>query len=269
MSTLLIEGLDNNATLELEMVQIRGRNQTMSPLAKTKIGFIGSSAPSSPHHDSFRAFIPKEIDFTFVQEAGGDTSRDDDPGKLEALVKQLVGLVKRNGWNGVIVSGAPKEAFNPTMWERLTSALNIPVATAMTSSIAALKAVSAKRILLMTPVDDELKKMYRNFLAGFGITAVYPPQTLGKRTDAVKLTAADVESMTKKTFAQYAGVDAIYFQGALLDPLKVLAKLETELQVPIIASNAAMLWFVLSKLGLRYEIAGYGKLLSSWPALPR
>jgi maleate isomerase len=172
-----------------------------------------------------------------------------------------VELVKQNGWNGVIVSGAPKEAFNPTMWERLTSALNIPVAT--------LKAVSAKQILLMTPVDDELKKMYRNFLAGFGITAVYPPQTLAKRTDAVKLTAADVESMTKKTFAEYSGVDAIYFQGALLDPLNVLDKLETELQVPIVASNPAMLWFVLSKLGLRYEISGYGRLLSSWPALPR
>ena len=239
----------------------------MSPLTKTKIGFIGSSAPSSPHHDSFRAFIPKEIDFTFVQEAGGDTSRDDDPGKLDALVKQTTKLVAQNGWNGVIVSGAPKEVFNPTMSHQLTSALNIPVATAIRSSIAALQAFSARRILLMTPVDDELKKMYRDFLADFGIAAVYPPQTLAKRTDAVKLTGADVESMTKKTFAEYAGVDAIYFQGALLDPLKVLEKLETELQVPIVASNPAMLWFVLSKLGLRYEISGYGRLLSSWPSL--
>jgi len=32
-----------------------------------KIGFIGSSAPSSPHHDSFRQFIPKDLEFTFVQ----------------------------------------------------------------------------------------------------------------------------------------------------------------------------------------------------------
>jgi hypothetical protein len=29
-----------------------------------------------------------------------------------------------------------------------------------------------------------------------------------------------------------------------------------------------MLWFILSKLGLRYEIAGYGRLLRSWPELP-
>jgi maleate cis-trans isomerase len=240
----------------------------MSAEAPAKIGFIGSSAPSSPHHDSFRAFIPKDINFTFVQETGGDNSRDDDPGKLDALVRQTLESAEQYGWDGVIISGAPKEVFNPTMGERLTSALKIPIATALRSSVAALKTFSAKRILLMTPVDDELKKMYRNFLADFGIEAVYPPQTLRKRTDAVKLTAAEVETMTKATFAQYAGVDAIYFQGALLDPLKVLEKLETELEVPIVASNPAMLWLMLSKLGLRYEILGYGRLLSSWPSLP-
>jgi hypothetical protein len=43
----------------------------MSAQAAVKIGFIGSSAPSSPHHESLKAFIPKDIDFTFVQEEGG------------------------------------------------------------------------------------------------------------------------------------------------------------------------------------------------------
>lgn len=239
----------------------------MSPMIRAKIGFIGSSAPSSPHHESFRAFIPNDIDFTFVQEAGGEASRDDDPGKLEALVKQTAELVEQHGWDGVIISGAPKEVFNPTLGERLTAALNIPIATALRSSVAALKTFSVKRILLMTPVGDELKTMYRNFLAQFGIEAVYPPQTLRRRTDAVKLTPAEVEAMTKKTFAQYSEIDAIYFQGALLDPLKVLEKLEADLEVPIVASNPAMLWLILSKLGLRYEIPGYGRLLSSWPSV--
>jgi maleate cis-trans isomerase len=74
--------------------------------------------------------------------------------------------------------------------------------------------------------------------------------------------------MTRTTFMTQPGADAIYFQGALLDPIKVLDKMEAELHVPIVASNPAMLWFVLSKLDLRYRIAGFGKLLASWPALP-
>lgn len=240
----------------------------MAPSAPTKIGFIGSSAPSSPHHDSFRAFIPKDLDFIFVQEAGEKTSLYDARGKVDALIGQVRELIAELAWDGVIISGAPKEALNPGMWERVSGELKIPVALALRSSVAALKAFAAKRILLMTPVDDQLKKMYRDYIAGFGIESFFPPQTLRAHTDALKLTSRDVEAMTRSALAGYPDVDAIYFQGALLDPLPVLEKMEGELKLPIIASNPAMLWLILSKLGRQYEIAGFGKLLSSWPQLP-
>jgi maleate cis-trans isomerase len=237
-------------------------------LTKAKLGFIGSSAPSSPHHESFKAFIPKEVDITFVQEEGAGGSLYDARGKVDSLIGQTLELVEKHGWDGVIISGGPREVLNPGLWGRLSSALNIPVATALSSSVAALKVVSAKRVLLMTPVDDKLREMYRDFLAHFGIETIYPAQTLRAHTDAQKLTPGDVESMTRTTFMTQGGADAIYFQGALLDPNKVLDKMEAELNVPIVASNPAMLWFILSRLGLRYRIAGYGKLLFSWPSLP-
>ena len=237
-------------------------------MIKTRIGFVGSSAPASPHHESFKAFIPKDIDFTIVQEAGPKTSLYDVRGKVEPLIHQLRELIEQQHWDGVIISGAPKEALNPGMWERVSQELKVPVSMALRSSVAALKAFSAKRILLMTPVDDQLKKMYQDYLAEFGIEAFYPPQTLRAVTDAQKLTSSDVESMTRTTLAQYPQVDAIYFQGALLDPLPILEKLESELKLPIVASNPAMLWVILSKLGLSYKITGYGKLLSSSPSLP-
>jgi hypothetical protein len=240
----------------------------MSLRAKAKIGFIGSSPPSSPHHESFKAFIPKEIDFTFVQEEGAGGSLYDARGKVDSLVGQTAKLVEKHEWDGVIISGGPREVLNPGLWGRLSSALKVPVATALTSSVAALKVFSAKRVLLMTPVDDKLKEMYQNFLAKFGIQASYPAQTLRAHTDAQKLTPGDVESMTRTTFMTQPGADSIYFQGALLDPIKVLDKMEAQLNVPIVASNPAMLWFILSKLGLSYRIAGYGKLLASRPALP-
>jgi maleate cis-trans isomerase len=233
-----------------------------------KIGFIGSSTPSSPHHESFKAFIPRDIDFTFVQEEGSGGSLYDARGTVDSLIRQTAELVRDHAWDGVIISGGPREVLNPGFYVRLSSALQIPVATALTSSVAALQVFSVRHLLLMTPVDDQLKKMYRDFLAQFAIEAVYPAQTLRAHTDAQKLTPDDVASMTRTTFMTEPGVDAIYFQGALLDPIHVLAKMEAELKVPIVASNPAMLWFILSKLGFSYRIAGYGKLLSSWPSLP-
>jgi maleate isomerase len=142
------------------------------------------------------------------------------------------------------------------------------VALALRSSVAALKAFGAKKILLMSPVDDELKKLYRDYLAEFDIDSVYPPQTLRAHTDAQKLTSSDVDALTRDSLAKFPDVQAIYFQGALLDPLPILQNLEAELGLPIVASNPAMLWVILSKLGQRYQIAGYGKLLLEWPELP-
>ena len=74
--------------------------------------------------------------------------------------------------------------------------------------------------------------------------------------------------MTRKALSEYPNVDAIYFQGALLDPIPILDKLETDLKLPIVASNPAMLWLILSKLGRSYNLTGYGKLLASWPRVP-
>ena len=233
-----------------------------------KIGFLGSSAPSSPHHASFKKFIPADIDFTFLQESGTHTSLYDAQGKVDALIEQSRELAESNGWNGLIISGAPKEALNPGMWEQVSTALNVPVALALRSSVAALKAYSARKILLMTPVDDRLKKMYHDYLAEFGVESFYPPQILRAHTDAQKLTPSDVEAMTRKALSEYPNVDAIYFQGALLDPIPLIDKLESALKLPIVASNPAMLWLVLSKLGRRYSIAGYGQLLETWPAVP-
>ncbi len=233
-----------------------------------KIGFIGSSAASSPHHQTFRAFIPKDISFNFVQETGVKPSVYNARGKVDALIAQAKELIRENGWDGIIISGAPKEALNPGMWQRAVEQIKKPLALALRSSIAALKAFGSKKILLMTPVDDELKKLYRDYLAQFDIDSVYPPQTLRAHTDAQKLTPSDVEALTRESLAKFSDVDAIYFQGALLDPLPVLQKLEAELGLPIVASNPAMLWLILSKLGQSYQIAGYGSLLSDWPALP-
>jgi len=233
-----------------------------------KIGFLGSSAPSSPHHDSFRAFIPKEILFDFVQESGAKGSLYDARGKLVSLIQQAQELIRQYGWNGLILSGAPKEALNPGMWQRVCQEISVPVALALRSSVAALKAFGAKKILLMSPVDDELKKLYRDYLAEFDIDSVYPPQTLRAHTDAQKLTSSDVDALTRDSLAKFPDVQAIYFQGALLDPLPILQNLEAELGLPIVASNPAMLWVILSKLGQRYQIAGYGKLLLEWPELP-
>ena len=62
---------------------------------KAKIGFIGSSAPSSPHHESFKAFIPKDIDITFIQEKDAGGSLYHARGKVDSLIRQATELAEK------------------------------------------------------------------------------------------------------------------------------------------------------------------------------
>jgi maleate cis-trans isomerase len=82
-----------------------------------------------------------------------------------------------------------------------------------------------------------------------------------------KIDSEELLSRTMRIFSEAGEADAIYFQGARLDPLPIIARLEEKLRVPVIASNPAMLWHLLSRLGRKCSSSGYGRLLADWPAL--
>jgi maleate cis-trans isomerase len=71
--------------------------------------------------------------------------------------------------------------------------------------------------------------------------------------------------LTQQALGEMGAVDAIYFQGAVLDPLKVLDRIEEKLKTIAIASNPAMLWDILLQLDRHAAVNGYGKLLAQWP----
>jgi len=125
---------------------------------------------------------------------------------------------------------------------------------------------SATRSARRSPFDGRLNDLICQHLEQAGVSAVapHPFQELGVPK---RMSPDEVLELTKKSIGAVAKVDAVYFQGAVLDPIKVLERIETELGMTVIASNPAMLWYLLSKLNLAYSITGYGRLLREWPAL--
>jgi maleate isomerase len=240
----------------------------MPDTARTRIGWLGPSLPTSSHLRKVERIVPSNVELVYEQLVLHDGVLNDVQGKLDAIVTRAVELTQKHRWDGLIFPGAPREVLNPGLFAGFSAALKIPVATALRASTAALKTFSAKQILLLTPFDESLNKLICNFLADFGIVAICATETLRHYTDALKMTAEDVVAYARRALAERRDVDAIYFQGAVLDPMDCLEQMERELKVPVVASNPAMLWFMLSKLGLNNPVSGYGKLLSSWPTLP-
>lgn len=240
----------------------------MADLARKKIGWLGPSQPSSSHIKKFLNLVPANVEVVYEQLILHDGVLQDVQGKTELIVSRAAQFAARDQLDGLIFPGAPREVWNPKLFDAFTAALKIPVATALRASAQALKTFHAKQVLLLTPFDAALNQLIRNFLAQFAIAAVSPSETLGHYTDALKMTADDVIAYARRAIVGHNEVDAIYFQGAVLDPMDCLEKMENELHLPVVASNPAMNWYLLSKLGMKHPLPGFGRLLSTWPALP-
>ena len=239
----------------------------MADSASVKIGFVTPISSSSPHFEPFKAFIPKEVEMEFEGLGIVRGSLESLAGTGDQVVETSARLARERGWQGVIVSGAPVEVLNPGLLARLNEALDVPVTTALESCVEALKALSTPRALLLTPFVEIMNKRIRDYLTDCGVEAISPADTFDDYRDAMELGPEDVYALTEKALAGNPEAQAIYFQGAVLDPLKVLDRIERELDRPVVASNPAMLWFMLSRVGFSCSISGYGKLLRDWPAI--
>ena len=233
---------------------------------KARIGFVSGGSGSMPHYNSFLPIVSKEIEIDFQGLKLYGKSLYEIADKKDFIVGQVKGFVAQRGWNGVILTAAPTEVLNPGLYDSLKAALSIPFTTALHACVAALRAYSASRVLLLTPFDARLNELIVEHLKKVGVTAL-APQSFQELAVPKRMTPDEVFDLTKKNLAAVGKVDAIYFQGAVLDPIKCLDRIENELNAAVIASNPAMFWYVLSRLGMKYPMSGYGRLLREWPAV--
>jgi Arylmalonate decarboxylase len=233
---------------------------------KANVGFVSAGSSSMPHYNSFAPLIPESIKLDFAGLGLYGDSLYEIANKKDIITGKVKELVEARDWNGVIVTAAPTEVLNPGLFGDLKTTLTVPFTTALHACVSALRAYSARRVLLLTPFDSRLNDLICDHLEKSGISAIapHPFAELGipKRMDPDA-----VFELTKTSLNAADPVDAIYFQGAVLDPIKVLEKIETKLGITAIASNPAMLWYLLSRLELAFPISGYGRLMREWPSL--
>lgn len=238
----------------------------MPDASNVTIGFMSPVSASRPHLDSFKPLVPAGVRMDIEEVGFAGTSRSDFEGRTEFILSKTAAFAAEHGWDGVIVPGAPVELHNPGLLERLQATLTIPAVTALSSCVDSLKAVGVKRVVFLTPFEEEMNDRLQRHVAGAGIDAVVAQQSFERYDDAHDIGPEQVYEITARAVSASGGADAVYFQGAILDPIPVLERMEQELGVTILASNLAMLWAVLSKMGLSYSVPGAGRLLRDWPA---
>ena len=239
----------------------------MNTPAKIRIGLLSPATPNRPHFKSLEQMLPPEV--SLIHEGLGllQDSYHNLEGKTDEITSRAADFVRRTKVEGLIITGGFVTLFNPDLEATVAKSVHVPVTSAVSAVIAALRAVSAKRLMLVTPFTADMNGVIEKHLTAREFTVFFGPSfDKNRRPGAgVDINPGELFHRVEEGYRQNPTSEAIYFQGATLDPLPVIQKLEDKLGVAVIASNPAMFWHILSKLGWKFSIHGYGKLLSSWP----
>ncbi len=136
----------------------------------------------------------------------------------------------------------------------------IPVTNPISAVVAALEALGAGRIGLVTPYTREVAGPMRAFLAERGIETVHEV-SFGEGDD--RRVARISEASTLDAIRQAAGggdVQAVFASCTNLRTFGVIEAAEAELGLPVISSNLAMLWHLLRLAGIDATGWGPGRL---------
>ena len=242
----------------------------MDATKRVRVGILTPHTAGGAHFEMLRAVLPGEVEIMSEGMEFAHTSRYQLTGTTDPIKRRSIQFVARHKLQGLAITSAPLAILNPELEATVRDGIGIPVTTAPSAATAALKAIGAKNLIVLTPFDVKMNSLLQDYLAHAGFTVLACPAhkdpTLGS---GPKTGPEEIFQAVEKTVKETPTADTIYFQGAPFNPLPIIERIETELHLPIVASNPAMMWHILSLLGYKYSIEGYGKLLASWPELTK
>ncbi|MDR9393923.1 aspartate/glutamate racemase family protein [Roseovarius sp. SYSU LYC5161] len=153
--------------------------------------------------------------------------------------------------------------IGPGEVERLvqTALPDVPVTNPMSAVIAALNALGARRIGMVTPYVPEVVRPMQDHLAANGIETV-AEVSFGEKDDRTVARISEQSTLAAMREAASENVDAVFASCTNLRTFDVIEQAEKELGLPVISSNSALLWHLLRRAGAETDGWGPGRLFT-------
>ncbi|SLN19797.1 Maleate isomerase [Falsiruegeria litorea R37] len=143
----------------------------------------------------------------------------------------------------------------------LEDVVGVPVLNASAADHAALRALGAKRVAVVTPFNAEIDQHVKANTEEAGFEVVSIEGTCAPSLPEICETPLDD---IRAVFARVAGsdCDAILQVGTALPVVALIDELEDTHGKPVVACNAAVYWQTLRAIDVNVAVSGYGMLLS-------
>jgi maleate isomerase len=157
--------------------------------------------------------------------------------------------------SGAMVIGEDRVA------ERIRAARpGVKVTTPITGALAAIHALGARRIALLTPYIDRINRMMRDYIEARGIGVPAMGSFNNENDNEVARIAPESLREAAVELAREPSVDAVFVACTSLRLAAVVEEIEEASGKPAISSNHAMAWHALRLAGYREPVPGFGRL---------
>lgn len=156
---------------------------------------------------------------------------------------------------------APVQLGEETVFDRIREVRpEVHCTTPVTAALAALTALDARRIAMISPYPADINQMMREFLESKGLSV-----TRIARFDESNVNNAGRISLASIGRAAIAlgsdeSVDAVFVSCTSLRIREIIEELENSLDKPIISSNQTLAWHCLRLAGVDDHLPRFGRL---------
>jgi maleate isomerase len=145
--------------------------------------------------------------------------------------------------------------------ERIGTATGLPALATSQALVGALQALSARRVVMLSPYTATVNERERVFFArrGFDVLSTAGLDCTNGR---------EMMSITPEMWQSFAlrhahlEADAYVLSCTTVRTAEAIETLEHELNRPVVTSNTAVAWRCMRMLGANDEVSGFGRLLS-------
>ncbi|MBI2369724.1 MAG: hypothetical protein HYV08_05715 [Deltaproteobacteria bacterium] len=217
----------------------------------------------------FYEVVPEGVDITMSTL----TIRELSPEELERALERIEAAAEqlaRFEVDQIYFLGVPPLAIKGPGYDReviarIEKASGLPASTDFTGVVEAFRRLALKRLVMVTPFEDEMNRLIKKLLEAEGFDVVHMKGLQIRRNVDIRKLPVPVEYTFAREVFRESPVepDGIYIPCGGWGSVHNIRRLEHDLGKPVVTWFQAMIWATLQRMGIREPLRGFGRLLES------
>jgi maleate isomerase len=208
-------------------------------------------------------FLSATMNFTQGTEEEFRASMPGYEAKAAELAKMNADMVRPSGAPPFMLLGYKGEQEIIRSWEKK---YGVQMFTSGQNHVRSLRTLGIKKFAGASYFPEPMNAIFARYFTEAGFQVLAMEGINAAFADVPKLPPAQIFEHMKNIVQKHPDAEAVYMLGSAWKTLDIIDSLEKALGLPVIHPGPARCWETQLRLGLRYPMPGYGRLLAEMPA---